>query len=476
MAELKINPYNFVPLPRANPERGAYRGLHRVGDDGLSGVLVCELEVLTPLFTADHQGAKPAGGEDSRKIFPFLRNAAGTPILQGTSIKGMVRSVYEALTNSCLCLASPVDPKASKDRSDQKEPEYDYAPLEAHDNSRCNALESLCPACRLFGTIQGDEVHVQGRVAFADATLSSGELVEETVRLRELSSPKPRHAPIYGSNGQRGDPIAGRKLYYHHDPERDLVVSESDWSSRATAIAEYAPKTARFRFQVRLQDLDDEELTRLLWCLELEPDLAHKLGMAKPLGYGSCRIRLLDEESSVERGAARYRQWGPTDKVELETCRGESPSVPKALREPLRWEKHLHADVGYLSWKGYQGVGINSVGEFQPVDPRRPPRADRKAPGVATLGDAGVGLAKLLGGRSHTSEAQDEKSEPQRFKVGDKVKIEVLSGEANRYRLLIRETGQEIEYEHMGVWEPGQRLRMKVKSVDPKGRITGIRP
>src|SRR5436309_1482923 len=105
MADPKYSPYNFVLL-NGEPERAPYPGLDRLGANSYSGVLTCTLTVLTRLFSADHQRASPWEPGDSRKVFPFLRNSAGNPMLQGTTLKGLVRSVYEAAFPSCLPLAA----------------------------------------------------------------------------------------------------------------------------------------------------------------------------------------------------------------------------------------------------------------------------------------------------------------------------------------------------------------------------------
>lgn len=473
MGEPTFNPYNFVPISDEAPERKPHRGLDRIPEKGLSGTLVCELEPLTPLFTADHQGAR-------NRTFPFLRDSTDTPILQGTSLKGMVRSVFEALTRSCLCLASPVH----KPKKGEK-PQYEYAELGPHSNAACDAPENLCPACRLFGTIQSGqddpssrdgEVHIQGRLAFSDARLHSGDLKKETIHLAELSSPKPRHAAIYGLHGSQGDPIAGRKLYYHHDPEGNLGVPETEWSDRSHAISEYAlPKEARFRFEVRFRDLDDQELGRLLWCLELADDLGHKLGMARPLGFGSCRIRVVDDESRIERGAQRYTRWDQPDPLTVEDWRGRDSKteVPPRLRDLLRLARHPHSEVGYLDWHGYRGKGIDAEGKFELLDPKKPAKESRAAPGGARLGEAlGVDLSQLVpGGPSRPP----EKRKKRRFQEGDKVRIEVLSRDGNRFRVRIRDTGDELEHEQMLPWEPGHRQKVKVAKVDAKGRIKEIR-
>src|SRR6185369_6023182 len=153
MAEPPYSPYNFVAISGSPPERDAYPGLHRLGSETYSGRLVCDLEALTRLFTADHRQG------DAQRRLSFLRNSQGDPILQGSSLKGMIRAIYEAAFPSCLPLAAAEGVSTKIARL----PEGGLGPVKApyhfsipagYDHSSCNRLDALCPACRLFGKIE----------------------------------------------------------------------------------------------------------------------------------------------------------------------------------------------------------------------------------------------------------------------------------------------------------------------------------
>jgi CRISPR-associated protein (TIGR03986 family) len=100
------NPYNFVPaLPRhaVSGELGDRppTGHSIYHDNHWSGTITVQLTTQTPLLipdaatlTTDHQGHKTYG----------LRTVNGLPYLPATSIKGMLRSAYEAVTNSRLSI------------------------------------------------------------------------------------------------------------------------------------------------------------------------------------------------------------------------------------------------------------------------------------------------------------------------------------------------------------------------------------
>lgn len=99
------NPYNFVPaLPRniENSELGdRIPSGHISYEDNLwSGKISVTLTTVTPLLIPD---AANATGND-HKTYPLRKGVDGKPYLPPTSIKGMLRSAYEAVTNSRLSI------------------------------------------------------------------------------------------------------------------------------------------------------------------------------------------------------------------------------------------------------------------------------------------------------------------------------------------------------------------------------------
>ncbi len=97
------NPYNFIPaLPRPidHPDLGdhhpAGHGIYHA--ERWSGRIAVKLTTVTPLLIPD--AAKATG--DDHKTYPLRVDSAGNPYLPPTSIKGMLRSAYEAVTNSRL--------------------------------------------------------------------------------------------------------------------------------------------------------------------------------------------------------------------------------------------------------------------------------------------------------------------------------------------------------------------------------------
>ncbi len=103
------NPYNFVPaLPRVRDGELGDRppvGHEQYLDDHYSGRIHVELKVKTPLLINDASRAE----EDTHKhkTYPVRIGTDGKPYLPATSIKGMLRSAYEAVTNSRMGVLEP---------------------------------------------------------------------------------------------------------------------------------------------------------------------------------------------------------------------------------------------------------------------------------------------------------------------------------------------------------------------------------
>jgi len=99
------NPYNFVPaLPRDGVE-GQLGDRKPVGHgrylpNHWTGRIAVKLTTVTPLLIPD--AAEMTGDDNGHKTFPVRIGADGKPYLPPTSIKGMLRSAYEAVTNSRL--------------------------------------------------------------------------------------------------------------------------------------------------------------------------------------------------------------------------------------------------------------------------------------------------------------------------------------------------------------------------------------
>ncbi len=107
-----LNPYNFVRyLPEGKEDRRPeIKLLGRCAPPthdrfiGITGRMECELEAVTPIFISDSEFVENKGNEHMSYGFFRLRNENGQEefAIPSTSLRGMLRSVFEAATNSCF--------------------------------------------------------------------------------------------------------------------------------------------------------------------------------------------------------------------------------------------------------------------------------------------------------------------------------------------------------------------------------------
>lgn len=105
MAEF-INPYNFIPLGSKRAEQGETSGT-------FTGVIEYSVLTKTPLFipntSCDERFVKGVKDHKSYDFFSY-RDLSGDngepkcdrPVIPGSEMRGMIRSIYEVMTNSCM--------------------------------------------------------------------------------------------------------------------------------------------------------------------------------------------------------------------------------------------------------------------------------------------------------------------------------------------------------------------------------------
>src|SRR5579863_9989197 len=100
-----MNPYDFVRIDWDRPpERRKPVWHHRLtgteGQHPYSGSIELDIYVETPLFVADPRTV----AADPRRPAQSIKNKPGDYIIPGSSLKGMLRTIVEALGNGCLTL------------------------------------------------------------------------------------------------------------------------------------------------------------------------------------------------------------------------------------------------------------------------------------------------------------------------------------------------------------------------------------
>jgi len=248
-------PYGFVEIePLGSKDRQRPVGHERYQSGTVSGRLEATLIVATPLHVSSGRLRMRRGKEPP--LVKELTRVNGQPCIPASTLKGVVRSVVEAITRSCI--------RISQARADQ-------LPAGA---AACRDKENLCLACRMFGALG-----FEGHVRFDDAVLREGTL--GIARMPALYAPRGRTRAYF-----TGSEVKGRKFYLHGRPV-----------TQATAPVEVLMPKSQLGFAVRFENLAQGELGVLLVALGLgTPGLVLKLGGGKPACYGSAFVRLDDSQ------------------------------------------------------------------------------------------------------------------------------------------------------------------------------------
>jgi CRISPR/Cas system CSM-associated protein Csm3 (group 7 of RAMP superfamily) len=278
-------PYDFVPFAQ-RVQRAAVIGHERLDLEGhYTGRLTFFLRTLTPVFvgTGSYALGEEAGFPREEVVRPFYR-VDGVPTIPGSSLKGVARSVAEAVSPSCVTVSRVNLSKLPQGTQLVQGRHGGCAPTNA------------CPACSIFGRMSR-----LSKAQFGDAPLvGAGEGQTRLFRLAPLFSPKAfRKPPVYLD--ERGK-FKGRKFYYHSRPAQD---------ERQPPV-EVIPPGHEFQGQVDFENLTAAELGLLFFALGVDGTLTLKLGGGKPLGLGS--LRTVKPELAL-LGTEHYTQAEPQETV-----------------------------------------------------------------------------------------------------------------------------------------------------------------
>lgn len=279
-----MNPYDFVRIDWSkSPERRRPVWHDRfVGQNSqtlYSGYIDVDVYAETPIFVPERAGERAF---DPRKPAQFMKNGRGEYIIPGSSLKGMLRTVAEALGNGCLTLFG----------GDYEQHRVNYRPKVPREFYRCDQSDNLCITCRTFGMLSGRSVFL-GKVNVGDAVAYSEKIYvyDRPIYTKPLMEPKPRHASFYLD--PTGQHIAGRKFYFHHSPDYEpltdsrLIYFGNKPANRYIQPLDYG---TQFHFRVDFTNLEEDEFGVLLLSIMLEENMRHKIGYAKPLGLGSVQL------------------------------------------------------------------------------------------------------------------------------------------------------------------------------------------
>lgn len=298
--DLKDKPYFYTPLPsKFHRTAPASHGVYQTGrlSGEIGGIIVARspIHVASGLIVTWEDLARYR--DVSARTQPALVAAHfrvnDQRAIPASSLKGVFRSVVEAISYSC--------PEFEIRKKPGKHRGVEVVDISA-EHQRCQvdatkdlAENQLCPACRIFGGIGSGagKGGYLGNVSFADALQETGEGV--IFNRMPLYSPQPSYSQalprkrtgykLYFQDWDKTEPL-GRKFYKIGTP-------------RPRTGGRYEPVEAcnagsTFTLRIRFENLTPGELGLLLMALgcSAPATFALKLGGGKPLSLGTFQVNL----------------------------------------------------------------------------------------------------------------------------------------------------------------------------------------
>ncbi|MEH2022865.1 RAMP superfamily CRISPR-associated protein [Nostoc sp.] len=259
-------PYNFVSFPQERPRLEHPAGHHRFDHNCLHGTLFLTLKVKTSLHVST--GIVVPGSDIVTRVPLIKTMAQGVDkhlLIQGSSLKGCIRSVYEAITRSCIC----------KTKADLRKLPEGYSRECKVDIKQ--TINQVCDACRIFGAL-----NLQGFFEFNDVKCEN--IGFNTGFMPSLYRPRPEPGSAYFDT--RGK-VAGRKFYYH--TIRAIEKGQNQGIAIQQAAREYT-----FITQLQFKNIKPEELGTLFVVLGQDSNypIALKVGGGKPIGMGTMTVEV----------------------------------------------------------------------------------------------------------------------------------------------------------------------------------------
>lgn len=310
---LQDQPYGFVPLlEHCTQTEGSSHQI--IEKNTYHGKLKLKITVKTPLYIGGKQQECDSNSYITKK--QIRRN--GNIIIPGSSLKGAVRTIAEAVSYSCAVKM----PQSRKFR--------DILPK--NNKNSCFRRMELCPTCSIFGMI-GNRESYKGKVSFGEFVLKSGTC--KKINFPKLESPftnypKPHDVftnpdenygnerlyyckacdtgsclnctkedyfnSIQAAGRERKMEFRGRKFYYTN--ENLETIKEKD----KEVCLEMLKAGSILEGEIIVQNLRKEEGQLLAYALDIGQYFVMKLGYGKPLGYGQVTIEL----EGVENMGSHY--------------------------------------------------------------------------------------------------------------------------------------------------------------------------
>lgn len=327
--EIKIRP-GVTTVEKLITNSKEYKNYLTDNENGVQGVLWFS----SPIFGKIHEkllipkknGRKFEFSKEEYEDFKYIIKQRAERIKNGKDINSSTFYYDKNLEKGDPLLFQLKDGKMAEHLAFSEIPRlrYKFSPLDLvpEEFRPGDSLKKLSFSERLFGTTgdttkkdeeKKDElVALSGRVFFEDAKNYKSEMIDNgnPVTLKAFGEPHPTLTTFYldniekNYNENKGVSIRGRKFYWHHKEKIGKPFSEYRKSVEMPRDKNGQNKFAynsslelmdinnEFEFNVNFENLTDEELGVLIYAIELEDGLLHKIGKGKAFGFGSCKIEI----------------------------------------------------------------------------------------------------------------------------------------------------------------------------------------
>jgi len=199
------------------------------------------------------------------------------------------------------------------------------------------------------------------RISFTDATLIHfvDKYYEKEMKLKILASPKPpspsfyfrrknyRRSPQNPSDcyiskldlNKREHIPQGRKFYLNHDINSVLYNARTQRPGENQSqknIVTPISKSCHFLFRIEFENLSEKELGLLVYSLNPTDSFHHKIGMAKPLGFGTVKFHI-DGLFLINR----KKRYSDDEFLSDKLCRFHEVWLSTDMNEYFGLESHL---------------------------------------------------------------------------------------------------------------------------------------
>ncbi len=327
------NGYCYIPLPK--PEQVVKERVishARFDNHRCSGKIICLLTAQAPIHIGSgvFELGTDAGYRDYQGVVKGLIKDNGIPIIPGSSLKGAIRSVAEAISYSCFL-----------------ERRSDFKPCQVEKET-----DSACVACGIFGAMG-----YMGRIGFTQAvpvfqTQNGWETMDKPTYLEHKPDEPVKVIALWGP---RRPPTFGRRFYPHISylddafwtshlknklditaikDRRGHVIGRYDkeefMKQKALEPYDFIPPGLHLQFQLKFENLEEKELGLLLSAMGIKnsTSFSPSLGGSKPFCFGTFQVQIQEVSySTVEQEQKVFENFDVISKKTSDVSNGVSAQI-----------------------------------------------------------------------------------------------------------------------------------------------------